>query len=162
MIDFYDPNRAAEHLDSTYDELMNGAQLLAEAFFIEAKDELEGDLTHIPIVISLRKHAGKSTSINWARMYISKGQSKGSARPVPRTIPRKTGKGKKVFTYPHEQFSFLQPKMKRLVLHYEAKLATIRELANTLLETRRRLLDNVNKANELYSHCVEVHERVKP
>ena len=39
MIDFYDPNRAAEHLDSTYDELMNGAQLLAEAFFIEAKDE---------------------------------------------------------------------------------------------------------------------------
>ena len=39
MIDFYDPNRAAEHLDSTYDELMNGAQLLADV-------GADGKLTH--------------------------------------------------------------------------------------------------------------------
>lgn len=162
MTAFFDPTPAVEHLDSAYDELINGAHLLAEAFFIEAQEHLEDDLSHVPVAISIRRNGGKSTSINWARLYVSKGSTKGKARPQPRTIPRKTGQGKRVFAYPHEQFSFLPPKMKRLVIHYEVKLASIREMGFVLLEHRRRILDSISKANELTNHCAEVFDRVKP
>lgn len=160
MLNSYDPTTTIEGLDEAYNVLMDAARTLRDAFFIEAKAQLDGSLTHVPIVISIRKNPGNSTSINWSRMLVSKGASKGAAKPFPRVIPRKAGKGNRVYHYPVDQFRFLTPNLRRLVLGYEAKLAAIREHSSALLEERRRILALAARIDNVLEQCEDIKNRV--
>jgi len=161
MPNSYDVTPILAGLDGAYEALMDSAKELQEAFFIEAKERLEGSLSHVPIVILLKKSNGNSTAINWARLLAKRGSKYVATRPFPRTIVRGTGRGNRSFHYPEQCFSFLPRRLKKLVLQYEALLAGIREQASAILDERRRILALAEKISLVMEQCADVAERVK-
>ncbi|AYC31602.1 hypothetical protein D3880_03975 [Pseudomonas cavernae] len=156
----FDISQIVTGLDEAYEALMDNAKALQEAFFIEAKENLEDGRSHVPIVIVLKKSNGNSTAINWARMLAKKGGDGKPTRPYPRAITRGTGRGKRSFYYPVERFAFLPQKMRKLVLYYDAILASIREQASAILDERRRIVAMADKISSVMEHCTAVSERV--
>lgn len=155
----YDATPIIDGLDAAYEALMDSARELQEAFFIEAKERLGDGRTHVPIVILLRKSSANSTAINWVRLFVPKGADV-AAKPYPRTIVRGTGKGNRSFKYNEQCFAFLPRKLKKLVLHYDAILAGIREQASAILDERRRILSLAEKISSVMARSADAIEHV--
>lgn len=160
MPNSYDATPIIDCLDAAYEALMDSARELQEAFFIEAKERLGDGRTHVPIVILLRKSRANSTAINWVRLFVPKGTENVAAKPYPRTIVRGTGKGNRSFKYNEQCFAFLPRKLKRLVLHYDAILAGIREQASAILDERRRILSLAEKISSVMARSADAIEHV--
>src|SRR3990167_11129750 len=160
MRNSYDVTPILAGLDGAYEALMDSAKEVQEAFFIEAKERLEDHCSHVPIVILLKKSTGNSTAINWARLLAKRGSKYVATRPYPRTIVRGTGRGNRSFHYPEQCFWFLPRKLKKLVLHYDAILAGIREQASAILDERRRILMLAEKISSVIGRSANQTERV--
>ncbi|SIR01143.1 conjugative transfer protein MobI(A/C) [Aquipseudomonas alcaligenes] len=124
-------------IDAAYDQLTKQAEMLRDAFFNDAKQNLAEGRMHVPIVITVTKIRGTYTSISWARMVAKKRNSNSKTMPFPRKISKGTGRGSKSFSYPATCFTFLDPEMRHLVLQYEKVLTLVREEANRLLQLRK-------------------------
>ncbi|WP_286785046.1 hypothetical protein, partial [Pseudomonas sp. UBA3153] len=66
------------------------------------------------------------------------------------------------YHYPVDQFRFLTPNLRRLVLGYEARLAAIREHSSALLEERRRILALAAKIDTVLEQCADIKTRLIP